>query len=93
MLIGVAHRSVLFVGLARSQLNMFFLSVHHTIPRDKFLDYLKQLPSQKPPKLLFITVFSMKLYSVYERKRGLLVNHDCISWFHTAHDYFCSYFG
>ena len=30
----VGHRSVLIVGLVRRQLSMFFLSVHHMIPRD-----------------------------------------------------------
>ena len=33
---GVGLRNVLIVGLVRSLLSMFFLSVHHTIPRDKF---------------------------------------------------------
>ena len=31
---GGGHRSVLIVGYVRSQLSMFFLSVHHMIPRD-----------------------------------------------------------
>ena len=31
---GVGHRSVLIVGLVRNQLNMFFLNVHHMIPKD-----------------------------------------------------------
>ena len=35
MLRGVDLRNVLIVGLVRSLLSMFFLSVHHTIPRDK----------------------------------------------------------
>ena len=30
---GVDHRSVLIVGLVRSLLSMFFLSVHRMIPR------------------------------------------------------------
>ena len=29
---GVGFRTVLIVGLVRNLLNMFFLSVHHTIP-------------------------------------------------------------
>ena len=35
---GVGHRSVLIVRVARNQLSMLFLNVHHTciIPRDKF---------------------------------------------------------
>ena len=32
---GVGLRNVLIVGLVRSLLSMFFLSVHHMIPRDK----------------------------------------------------------
>ena len=35
MLIWVGHKSVLIVGLVKSQLNMFFLSVNHMIPTDK----------------------------------------------------------
>ena len=31
---GVGHRSVLIVGLERSQLSMLFLNVHCMIPRD-----------------------------------------------------------
>ena len=31
---GVGHRSVLIAGLVRNWLSMFFLSVHHMIPRD-----------------------------------------------------------
>ena len=34
MIKGVGHMSVLIVGLVKSRLNMFFLSVHHMIPRD-----------------------------------------------------------
>ena len=33
---GVGLRNVLLVGLVRIPLKMFFLSVHHTIPKDKF---------------------------------------------------------
>ena len=32
---GVGLRNVLVVGLVKSLLSMSFLSVHHTIPRDK----------------------------------------------------------
>ena len=35
MLRGLGLRNVLIVGLVKSLLSMFFLSVHHTIPRDK----------------------------------------------------------
>ena len=31
---GVGHRSVLIAGLVRNRMSMFFLSVHHMIPRD-----------------------------------------------------------
>ena len=31
---GVGHGSVLIAGLVRNQLSMFFLNVHHMIPRD-----------------------------------------------------------
>ena len=40
---GVGQRSLLIVGLVRSQLSMFFSNVHHTIPRDCFRDYLKEV--------------------------------------------------
>ena len=33
---GVGLRNVLIVGLVRSMLSMFFLSVHNTIPRYNF---------------------------------------------------------
>ena len=36
MLRGVGLRNVLIVGLVRSLSSMLFLSVHRTIPRDKF---------------------------------------------------------
>ena len=44
MLRGVGLGNALIVGLVKSLLSMFFLSVHHTIHRDKtFLDYMKQV--------------------------------------------------
>ena len=45
MLMGVGLRNALLVGLVRSLLSMFFLSVDHTIPRDRFFDYMKQIPT------------------------------------------------
>ena len=47
ILIGVDHRSVLVVGLVKNRLSMFFLSVHHMIPRDKFLGLLETSPSSR----------------------------------------------
>ena len=37
--------SVLIVGLVRSWLSMFFLSVHHMIPRDEFFGLFEEGPS------------------------------------------------
>ena len=36
MLAGVGHRSIVIVGLVRSQLNMFILNVHHMIHQHLF---------------------------------------------------------
>ena len=43
VLVGMDLRNGVTVGPVRSRLNMYFLNVHHTIPKDKFLDYLKQV--------------------------------------------------
>ena len=62
MLRGVGLRNVLIVGLVRSLLSMFFLSVHHTIPRDKiFWTIRSKFLFPKHLKLLFTAAFSIKL--------------------------------
>ena len=40
MLSGVGPRNVITMGLVRSLLSIFCLSVHHTIPRNRFLQVL-----------------------------------------------------
>ena len=60
----VGHRSVLIVGLVRNHLNMFFLSVHHTIPKDNFLDYVKLALLPDAFKALPCSNFSIKLHFV-----------------------------
>ena len=44
MLKGVGLRNGLIVGLARSLLSMFFLSVHHMISRDKLFGLYEENP-------------------------------------------------
>ena len=56
MLTGVSPRNALIVEFVKSLLIMFFLSMHHTIPRAKnFLDYLKQVLTLKAFEA-FVTV-------------------------------------
>ena len=38
MLKGVSPKNVVIVGFVRSLLSMLYLSVHHVIPRDNFLE-------------------------------------------------------
>ena len=39
----MGHRNVLIMGFVKSWLSMLFLNVHHMIPKDNFLDSLKQV--------------------------------------------------
>ena len=36
MLVGMGLRNVAIVGLVKSRLSMYFLNVHHTIPKDNY---------------------------------------------------------
>ena len=55
-------RNVLIMGLVRSLLSMSFLSVYYTIPRDNFLEFLRQVLLQMHLKLFVIVGFWIKLY-------------------------------
>ena len=58
MLRGVGLRNVIFVGLVRSLLSIFFLSVRHMIPKDKnFLTIRSKSLLQKHSKLSIAAAF------------------------------------
>ena len=59
-------------------LSIFFLSVHHTIPRDKmFLDYMKQvLTSEAFEAFIHSSIFDKAVFCLGE-KQGMLVNDEC----------------
>ena len=59
---GVGLRNFLIEGFVRNVLNMFLLSVQHTIPTHQFLGYLKQILALEAFKPFNITAsFSIKL--------------------------------
>ena len=80
MLMGLGHRSVLMVGLVRSGLRIFFLNAHRKIPRDKFLDYLKEVLPLDTLKPIFVEVFSIRLHFVLKKARYVTMN-ECSSWY------------
>ena len=69
MLIMVGYRSVVIVGLVRSQLSMSFLSVNHMIPRETFLDYLKHVHFPNPFEALFRSSIFDKVVSDWENNK------------------------
>ena len=70
MLIGVGHRNVLIVGLVRSWLSMFFLSVHRMITRDNFWTTSSKFLIQILLILLFVIAFLTKLFCLGEKQGG-----------------------
>ena len=78
---GVSLRSVLIVGLVRSLLSMFFLSMYHMIPKDKFLDYIcmKQIFTLKTfQPFNHSSTFDKAVFCLGE-KQGMLINNECSS--------------
>ena len=67
---GVGLRNVLIVGLVMSALSMFFLSVHHMIPRDKILgNILTKSLLWKHVKLSITAAFLIRLCFVYVKNK------------------------
>ena len=60
--------------------------MHHTIPKDKFLDYLKQvLLPDAFEDFMHRRVFNKTVLCLGE-KQGMIVNNDCSSWCNRVDD-------
>ena len=89
MLVGMGLRNVIIVEPVKSLLSMYFLNVHHAIPKDKnLLDYLKQV-------LLLDTFEDYMCCSGLDKtvvrlgeKQGMIVNDDCSLWYNRVGDFF-----
>ena len=70
---------------------MFFLSVHHTILRDKiFWDYMKQvLTSEGFEAFIHGSILDKAVFCLGE-KQGMLVNDECSSWYNIVGDFLMS---
>ena len=78
----VSLRNVLNVGFVKSLLSMFFLSVDHTIPRDKFLDYMKQILTLEAFETFnHSSIFDKAVFCLGE-KQGMLINNERVSCYH-----------
>ena len=87
MLRGVGLRNVLILGLVRSLSSMFFLSVHHTIHKEKFLDYMKQvLTLEAFETFTHGSIFDKAVFCLSE-KQGMLLNDECNSWYNKVGDF------
>ena len=70
---------------------MFFISVHRTIPRQNFLDYMKQvLTSETFEAFVHDSVFNKTVFYLGE-KQDMLVNDECSSWYNKVGDFLCRF--
>ena len=82
MLVGMQGlRNGVIVGPVKSCLSKCFSAVHHTIPKDKSLDYLKQV-------LLLVAFEDFMHHSILDKmvfclgeKQGMIAYDDCSPWY------------
>ena len=88
---GVGPKNVIIVGLVRSPLRMYFLSMHHMIPRDKiFLDYTRQILTLEAIEAFnHCSIFDKAAFCLGE-KQGMLINDECSSWFNRVQNFLMS---
>ena len=75
------------MGLVRSQLSMFFSSVHYMVSPRLIFYYLKPVLSLDPLKVSFIVAFFDKSVFLLEEKHSTFTNDECTSWYNRVGDF------
>ena len=69
---------------------MFFVSVHHTISKENFLCYMKQVLTLEAFKTFTQGSIIDKAVLCLGEKQGMLVNYECSSWHNKVGDFLMS---